>query len=186
MAVRTAKSKHRLKKKPKSNETPLRPAAENLSLFPNPITAEERAERRNNWLAPAGSLQERRSLEKWASQQGLGEKDRALVYSWLAKPDGFAERNALFWHAAKRQILGPVFYDMAIERHKRLRPDEWLVACLITEGLNQKEEIAPMIGKSLRTVEYLVVNIKEEIVQDLGCNIEAVTIAQIARWFLGL
>ena len=75
---------------------------------------------------------------------------------------------------------------MAIERHKRLRPDEWLVAFGITEGLNQKEEIAPMIGKSSRAVEYLVADIKQEIVQDLGCDIEAVTIAQIARWFLGL
>jgi hypothetical protein len=150
------------------------------------LPPKEREERRNNWLATTGSLQERRMYEKLAKQQGLDEKDRALVFAWLAKPDGFEKRNALFWHAAKRQILGPVVYDMAMERHKKLRPDEWLVACLITEGLNQKEEIAPMMGKSPRAVEYLVAEVKQEIVQDLGCNIEAITITQIARWFLGL
>jgi hypothetical protein len=146
----------------------------------------EREDLRNNWLAPAGSLQERRFLKKLLVQPGLSNKDRILLDEWIAKPDGFEKRNVLFWHAAKSQILGSVVYDMAIERHKRLRPDEWVVACLIAEGLNQKEEIAPMIGKSPRAVEYLVADIKQEIVQDLGCDIEAVTIAQIARWFLGL
>src|SRR5271155_3965711 len=102
------------------------------------LTSKEREERRSNWLAPAGSLQERRFLKKLLVQPGLSNEDRMLLDEWIAKPDGFEKRNALFWHAAKRQILGPVVSGIAIERHKRLRSDEWLVACLIAEGLNQK------------------------------------------------
>jgi len=186
MAVRTAKSKHRLAKKPKSNETPLRPAAENLSLFLNPNTAEQRAERRNNWLAPAGSPQERRMFEKLAKQQALDEKFRALVYAYLAKPDGLAERNALFWQAAKRQVLGDIVYEIALERHRKLsRPNEWLVACLISQGLKQ-EEIVPIIGQSLSTVEKAVASIKKIVMSDLTYDIEAVNLPQITRWFLGL
>jgi hypothetical protein len=160
--------------------------------YPFPVMAKqklppkEREERRKNWLAPAGSLQERRMLEKLARQQELAANDRALVYAYLSKPDGFAERNALFWHAAKKQVLGPIIYDMALERQKNLSPDEWLVACLITQGFKQKEEIAPIIGKSLPTVEKTVASIKHIIMHDLSYDIEAVTLAQITRWFLGL
>jgi hypothetical protein len=83
------------------------------------LPSKEREERRNNWLAPTGSLQERRMLEKLAKQQGLSEDDRALVYAYLKKPDGFAERNALFWHAAKKLVLGHIVYETALERHHR-------------------------------------------------------------------
>jgi len=124
-------------------------------------------------------------FEKLVKQQGLQEKDRALVYAYLAKPEGFAERNALFWHAAKKQVLGPVVYDMALERQKKLSPDEWLVACLIAQGLKQ-EEIAPIIDKSLPTVEKAVASIKNIIMRDLTYDIEAVNLAQVTRWFLGL
>jgi hypothetical protein len=219
----TEKRKHRPAKKPKSNEPPLSPAAENLSLFPKPIspegrnnsnlissvtfktatkkstlknpsrflhsrkiTSEDYIERRNNWLAPAGSLQERQMLEKLAKQQGLDEKFRALVYAYLANPDGFAERNALFWQAAKKQVLGNIVYEIALERHLKLsRPNEWIVACLISQGLKQ-EEIAPIIGMSLPTVEKAVASIKNIIMRDLTYDIEAVNLSQITRWFLGL
>lgn len=150
-----------------------------------PLTPEEREERRKNWLAPTGTQQERRFLKKLLVQPGLSNKDRMFLDEWIAKPDGFEKRNMLFWSAAKKSVLGPVVYDMAMERHKKLRPDEWLVACLIAEGIDQKE-IALMIGKSLRTVESVIAAIKEIIVQDLQCEIEAVNLAQISRWFLGL
>lgn len=222
VAARTVKNKHRLAGKPKSDEPLPRPIAENLSLFPNPISAEagersnpissvpaetaneksirkspprslprtgqtatDNAERRNNWLAPAGSLQERRMFEKLAKQQGLEEKDRALVYAYLAKPDGFAERNALFWHAAKKQILGPVVYDTALRRHKELSPAEWLVACLISQGFKQ-DEIASMVVKALPTIEKTIASIKEKIRQEFKYASEAVTLGEIVRWFLGL
>jgi hypothetical protein len=107
------------------------------------------------------------------------------VYAYLEKPDGFGERNALFWHAAKKQVLGPVVYDMALERHKKLSPDEWLVACLTAQNLKQ-EEMVPIIGKSLPTIEKTVASIKNKIMRDLSYDIEAVNLAQITRWFLGL
>jgi hypothetical protein len=145
----------------------------------------EREERRKNWLAPAGSPQERGLLEKWASQPGLTEKDRALVYAWLSKPDGFEKRNALFWQAAKKEILGPVVYAIALERHRKLSPDEWLVACLIAHGLKQVD-IPAMAGKSLPSIEKNIASIKNKIMSDLKYDIETVTVAQIARWFFGL
>jgi len=158
--------------------------------YPIPVVAKqklpskEREERRNNWLAPAGSLQERRMLEKLAKQKALDEKFRALVYAYLAKPDGLGERNALFWQAAKKQVLGDIVYELALERHHKLnRPNEWIVACLISQGLKQ-EEIGPIIVKSLATVEKAVASIKEQIMVDL--DIEPVSLTQITRWFLGL
>jgi hypothetical protein len=181
----TEKRKHRLAKKPKSNEPPPSPAVENLPLFPKPISAEEYTERRKNWLAPAGSQRERRFLEKWASQPGLPDKDRALVYAWLAKPDGFEKRNALFWHAAKKQILSPVVYDTALKRHKELSRIEWLIACLIAEGCKQ-DEIASMADRSLPTIEKTIASIKVKIRQEFKFDNEAVPLGEIVRWFLGL
>lgn len=147
------------------------------------LPSKEREERRNNWLAPAGSLQERRMLEKLAKQQALDERFRALVHAYLAKPDGSGERNALFWQAAKKQVLGGIVYGLALERHRKLNPNEWLVACLISQGLKQ-EEIVPIIAMSLGTVEKAVASIKEKIMVDL--DIESVSLSQIPRWFLGL
>lgn len=144
----------------------------------------EHEERRNNWLAPAGSLQERRMFEKLAKQKGLDDHGQALVYAYLEKPDGFAERNALFWDTAKKQVLGPVIYDMALERHKNLSPDEWLVACLTAQNFKQ-EEMVPIIGKSVPSIEKTVASIKK-IMRDQTYDVETVNLAQITRWFLGL
>lgn len=156
-----------------------------LAMAKSKLPVEEREARRSDWLAPAGSLQERRFLEKLASQPGITDKDRALVYAWLSKPDGFEKRNALFWQAAKKQTLGPVVYDMALERHKKLSPDEWLVACLIAQGFKQVE-IPSVAGKALSTIEKAIASIKNKIMSDLKYDIETVNPAQIARWFLGL
>ena len=149
------------------------------------LPSKEREERRNNWLAPAGSSEEQRMFKKLGRQHGLSEEDRALVYAYLKKPDGFAERNALFWHTAKKLVLGPILYDTALERQHKLKPDEWIVACLTAQGFTQ-EEIAPQLGKSVPTVEKTVAAIKHIITRELSYDIEAVTLAQITRWFLGL
>jgi len=124
-------------------------------------------------------------FKKLARQQGLSEDDRALVYAYLKKPDGFAERNALFWHTAKKLVLGPIVYETALERQHKLNPDEWIVACLTAQGFTQ-EEIAPQLRKSVPTVEKAVASIKHIIMHDLSYDIEAVTLTQITRWFLGL
>src|SRR5437868_14596177 len=50
-----------------------------------------------DWLASAGSVQEKQFLERWAKQEGLSQKDRDLIYRWIDNPDEFAKRSALFW-----------------------------------------------------------------------------------------
>lgn len=149
------------------------------------LTSEEKEKLRNNWLAPAGSAEERRFLKQWASQKEISEEDRALVYAWISKPDGFEKRNEGFWRAAKRSVLGGVVYESAMERQKKLTWDEWLIACLITQGFKQRE-IATMVGESLSTIEKTIASIKDKIMSDFGYMVEAVKPVTVARWFLGL
>lgn len=158
------------------------------STLPDPVRKElgheEKEELHKNWLAPAGSPEERRFLEKWLECKDLSEKDRALILAWIRKPDGFATRNEVFWKTAKKSVLGGVLYETAMERHKKLNWNEWIVACLTTQGIKQSE-IADLIDKSERTVDGIVLNIKQKIFKDLDCDIKFVNSAQIARWFLG-
>ena len=42
------------------------------------------------------------------------------------------------------------------------------------------------MDESERTVEEIVLNIKDRIVQELDCDFESVNLFQISRWFLGL
>jgi ribosomal protein L20 len=149
------------------------------------LTDEEKEGLRKDWLAPAGSPQERRILKRWATQKGLNDTERALIHAWINKPDGFGTRNEAFWRTAKKSVLGGVIYDTAMERHKKLNWNEWIVACLTTQGIKQSE-IADLLDKSERTVDGIVLNIKQKIFQDLDCDIESVNSVQIARWFLGL
>lgn len=150
-----------------------------------PLTEAQKEELRDNWLAPAGSVQEERFLKKWYEQKGLSEKDRALIQEWHKKPDGFAKRNEGFSRIAKKSVLGDVIYGIALERHKKLpRGREWEVACLIAEGY-EGEEIAELMGKHPRTIDGIILKIKQIIVQDLNCEVESVNIAQIALWFRG-
>lgn len=151
-----------------------------------PLTHEEKEELRENWLAPAGSAQEKQFLKRLAERKELSEADRALIREWHKKPDGFAKRNAGFSRAAKESVLGDVAWATALERHKKLpRGREWEVACLTAEGYGQPE-IADLLGVGDRTVDNIVLKIKQIIVQEFDCEIESVNIAQISRWFLGL
>jgi len=150
-----------------------------------PLNDEEKESLRKDWLAPAGSPQERRILKKWATQKDLNDNERALIHAWINKPDGFATRNEAFWGTAKKSVLGAVVYDTAMERHKKLNWNEWIVACLTTQGIKQSE-IADLLDKSERTVDGIVLNVKQKIFQDLDCDLDSVNSAQIARWFLGL
>jgi ATP/maltotriose-dependent transcriptional regulator MalT len=151
-----------------------------------PLTDEQKQDLRDNWLAPTGSVQERQFLKKWSEQKGLDEADRALIREWHKMPDGFAKRNVGFSRIAKQAVLGDVIYEIALERHKKLpRGREWEVACLTTEGYGQ-EEIAELMNKSPRTIDGIILKIKQIIVQDLNCEMESVNIAQISLWFRGL
>ena len=151
-----------------------------------PLTDEEKQDRRDNWLAPAGSVQEKKFLRRWAERKGLSEADRELIREWHKTPDGFEKRNFGFWRAAKASVLGDVVYETAMERHQKLpRGREWEVACLTAEGY-EGGEIADLLGVGERTVDNIVLKIKQIIVQEFDCEIESVNIAQISRWFLGL
>jgi len=137
------------------------------------------------WLAPVGSVQEKQFLERWAKQEGLSQKDRDLIYEWIDSPDEFAKRNALFWQAAKRSVLGPVVYETAMERHSTLDDKEWLVACFTAQGMKQ-EEIMALTHLGDRTIDNIIRSLKTRITQELECDIEINDRVQIARWFLGL
>jgi hypothetical protein len=169
------------------NKSPQRDLFDGTSHDPvrKPLSDEEKEGLRKDWLAPAGSPQEKRILKKWATQKGLNDTERALIHAWINKPDGFGTRNEAFWGTAKKSVLGGVIHDTAMERHKKLNWHEWIVACLTTQGIKQSE-IADLLDKSERTVDGIVLNIKQKIFQDLDCNIESVNSVQIARWFLGL
>ena len=152
----------------------------------NPLTHEEKEEIRDNWLAPAGSEREKQFLKRWAQREGLSEAHRALIREWHKTPDGFTKRNEGFCRVAKESVLGDVVWKAAMERHTKLpRGREWEVACLTAEGYKQPE-IADLLGVGKRTVDNIVLKIKQIIVQDLNCEIESVNIAQIALWFRGL
>ena len=151
-----------------------------------PLTEEQKQDLRDNWLAPTGSVQEKQFLKRWSEQKGLSEADRALIREWHKMPDGFSKRNEGFWRAAKKSVLGQVVHETAMERHRKLpRGREWEVACLTAEGYEQGE-IADLLDVGTRTVDNIVLKIKQIIVQESGCEIESVNLAQISRWFLGL
>src|ERR1700733_1849704 len=73
-----------------------------------------------DWLAIKGSEREKQFLRRWSKQKGLSEGDLTLISEWIDKPDSFERRNALFWQAAKRSVLGNVVYEAAMERHRKL------------------------------------------------------------------
>ena len=148
-------------------------------------SSEEREARQRNWLAPAGSAQERRFMKQLRSAKHLTDKDRAMVNAWLQKPDGFDRRNEMWWHTAKKRLLGEFVYSIAMERHVKLSRSEWHVAYLLSAGYPQTE-IATIGGTSLSTIEKTILSIREKITLEYECDIADVTIGQIVRWFLGL
>src|ERR1700676_140979 len=116
-------------------------------------------EHRKNWLAPAGSPQERRILKQLASNRYLSAQDRKMVQAWLDKPNGFEERNNMWFRMAKKKLLGEYVYDMAIARHQSLSPTQWHVAYLISAGYTQPEMVE-LLKVGLRTIQYTVEDIK--------------------------
>jgi ATP/maltotriose-dependent transcriptional regulator MalT len=152
--------------------------------LPKPLTKREKEQRleqarklhEKDWLAPAGSVQERQFLQRWAKQTDSQEQ-RDLIYKWIKNPDQFAEwmkdpdkfgkRNAMFWPVAKKSVLGPVVYETAMERHGKLNNKEWLVACFTAQGMKQ-EEIGKLIDMSESTVDNVIAVLKRRITQELG------------------
>jgi len=149
------------------------------------LRKEAREHHAKNWLAPAGSVQEKQFLKRWAKVADVSQKDRDLIYQWIDKPDEFAKRNTLFWQAAKKSALGSISYETAMERHRTLDDKEWLVACFTAQGMRQKE-IAKLTHIKERTVDNIILRLKDKIIQEFRCDIKGVGLARIARWFFGL
>jgi DNA-binding CsgD family transcriptional regulator len=149
------------------------------------LRKEAREHHAKNWLAPAGSVQEKQFLKRWAKVADVSQKDRDLIYQWIDNPDEFAKRNALFWQVAKKSALGSISYETAMERHRTLDDKEWLVACFTAQGKRQKE-IAKLTHIGERMVDNIILSLKDKIIQEFRCDIEDVGLARIASWFFGL
>jgi len=147
--------------------------------------AHERKLHERDWLAPAGSVQERQFLERMATREGSGREDIKLISQWIDNPDEFAKHNALYQQTAKKHFLGPLVNETARERHRTLDNEEWLVACFTSQGMRQKR-IATLIHVSDKTVDNIILSLKKKIGQKLKYDIEVNDRIQIARWFLGL
>lgn len=149
------------------------------------LRLQERRRLENDWLAPAGSEIEKQFLRRWVQHDELSKEDRDLINSWIRNPDEFAKRNMLFWQAAKRSLLGSPVHNTAIERHKKLGNEEWLVAYFTAQGIKQRE-IAELAHMSEKTVDNTIRSIKDKIGQEYRYDIEINELAHIARWFFGL
>lgn len=120
---------------------------------------------------------ERRVSPRFLKRMGLtAEELKERRRHWLAKPDSYEKRNAMFWEAAKKQVYTAA-PEKAQERQKELGSSEWMVACLLAEGLHRKQ-IAAEMDIHVDTVDKLI-----RVVKDIAC---VETTAHIARWFFGL
>ena len=149
------------------------------------LRLQDRRRYEKDWLAPAGSELEKQFLRRWVQQDGLSKEDRDLIHRWISNPDEFAKRNALFWQAAKKSLLGAPVYNTAIDRHKKLDSKEWLVAFCTAQGIRQKE-IAELTHMGERMVDNTIRSLKDKISREFQYEIEIVDRVHIARWFFGL
>jgi hypothetical protein len=194
-----------LPKLPRAAETPGSPSeGSSQEGPPGQLSAKARKQLRKqartfherDWLAPAGSVREKQLLRGWLKHGGLsreerdltleriGKDERDLIREHMSNPDEFAKRNALFWHAAKKSVLG-YSYDVAMERHRKLDDSEFLVACLTVRGLKQKE-IASLAYMGESMVDKIIGRLKVKIAQDRECDAETVDRIEIGPWFFGL
>jgi len=125
----------------------------------------------------AEPAKERRVSPRFLKRMGLAAEElKERRRHWLAKPDSQGKRNAMFWEAAKKQAYIAA-YENAQKRQKELGSSEWMVACLLAEGLD-REQIAAEMAIEVDTVDKLI-----RIVKDIA---RVKTPAHIARWFFGL
>ena len=125
----------------------------------------------------AEPAKERRVSPSFLKRMGLtAEELKERRKHWLAKPDSDEKRNAMFWSAAKEQVYAAA-PNKAQVRQKELGSSEWMVACLLAEGLD-REQIAAEMAIHVDTVDKLI-----RVVKDIA-GVE--TPAHIARWFFGL
>ena len=125
----------------------------------------------------AEPAKERRVSPRFLKRMGLAAEElKERRKHWLAKPDSNEKRNAMFWEAAKKQAYAAA-YENAQKRQKQLGSSEWMIACLLAEGLD-REQIAAEMAVEIDTVDKLIRTVK-----DIA---RVQTPAHIARWFFGL
>lgn len=140
---------------------------------------------KEDWLAPAGSEEEKQLLKRLLKQEGLSEEKRQMVRGRIENPDGYGAWNGLFTDVFKPLVIGPPVYYTAIDRQGRLNDHEWLVAYYTVRGVKQKK-IARLTHVSEARIDQLIVELKDKIREDYNYEIETIDQAQIIRWFLGL
>jgi hypothetical protein len=124
-----------------------------------------------DWFAPAGSVEEKQLLKRWAKYGKVSHEDLQLIDKWLTDPAGIKiGRGILFIHAAKRKLFGEVVFETATERHKQLDDEEWLVAYFTAHGMKQRE-IAPRTHLSERRVDQIISDIKDRITKSFTAKL---------------
>ena len=77
-----------------------------------------------DWLAPAGSEQEKRILKRWAKHEGMSKQDRDMIHAAIDYRDESARRSMLFWQVVKPKLLGEYIHKTAMDRHRTLKNNE--------------------------------------------------------------
>jgi hypothetical protein len=154
------------------------------------LREQERKHLEQDWLAPAGSVQEKKLLTRWKKHGKVSgtvsEEDLQLIDKWLREPEGIRNgRGILLVHAAKKKFLGEVIFETANERHKQLNDEEWLVAYFTAHGMKQSD-IAGRLRLKRRRVVEIMKDIKDRITMEFNCELESVKPPQITSWFFGL
>ena len=154
------------------------------------LREEDRKHLEHDWLAPAGSVQEKQLLTRWKKQGKasgtVSQEDLQLIDKWLTQPEGIKNgRGILLVHATKKNFLGQYVFETATARHAQLNDEEWLVAYFTAHGMKQSE-IAGRLRLKRRRVVEIMKDIKDKITLEFKCEIESVKPSQITSWFFGL
>jgi hypothetical protein len=150
------------------------------------LTEKQREEIRRNWVAPAGSEEEKKFLDAMLESGTLNEKEQKLVRHWRDGGNGYGMHNNVFWELGKERALGPVAHRRAMKRHADLPVNTWFVAYFVSQGKTQKD-MEEKLGLTDDGIRYHMDKLRGLVRQEYGYEeSESVNTEQIARWFLGL
>ena len=150
------------------------------------LTEKQRKEIQANWVAPAGSEEEKQFLDAILHHGNLSAEERKYVQDWRDGKGDYGMHNHVFWELGKPRALGSVAHARAMERQAKLRGNTWFVAYYISAGKAEKE-IVDKLGfasrNSLRGPKDTIANLVR---QEYGYGDDPVPEEMITRWFLGM
>ena len=153
------------------------------------LTEKQRKELRRNWVAPAGSEEEKGFLDTLLDSGKLGKRELDYVRKWRDGDRHGAHFSGLMDVALeknlKQQVMGELIYERAMKRHENLHANTWFVAYFISAGKKEKE-MKEMLGLGDDGIRYHKDKIKQLILQEYNYELKSVKTEQISRWFLGL